>query len=257
MYLFGALLIFGLMTVLWLISLSLRDASIVDIFWGFGFVCATWFYFTGTPEGFLGRKWLLSSLATLWGLRLALHIFFRNLGKGEDFRYRKWRDEAGQKWWWQSYFKVFMLQGLILWLVSAPLLAGQTNPAPSRLTWLDYAGLVAWGIGFYFEAMGDWQLARFKANPANRGRLLTGGVWRFTRHPNYFGDAAQWWGFFLIAAAAGGWWSVYSPILMTFLLVRISGVAMLERSLAESKPGYKEYVESTSAFIPWFPANKT
>ncbi len=121
------------------------------------------------------------------------------------------------------------------------------------LTWLDDLGLVVWGIGFFFEAVGDWQLARFKARPENKGKVLNRGVWRYTRHPNYFGDAAQWWGFFLIAAAASAYWTVYSPILMTLLLVRVSGVALLEKTLKDTKPGYKEYVESTNAFVPWFP----
>ena len=252
-YLYGACLILGLMVTLWLLSLWLRDASIVDIFWGLGFVCVAWLYFALTPQGFSARKGVLSLLVTVWGLRLSVHIFLRNRGKGEDFRYRGWREQAGGKWWWQSFFKVFLLQGVLLWVISAPLLAAQISPIPAGLTWLDYAGLVLWVIGFAFEAVGDWQLRRFKADPANRGKLYTGGVWRYTRHPNYFGDAALWWGFFMIAAAAGGWWSVFSPLLMTFLLVRVSGVAMLEKSLAQAKPGYAEYIRTTSAFIPWFP----
>lgn len=247
----------GLMTALWLVSLAVRDASIVDVFWGLGFVCAAWLYFALTPQGFPARKGLLCLLVTVWGLRLALHIYFRNRGKGEDYRYRQWREGAGGKWWWQSFFKVFLLQGILLWVISTPLLAAQLNPSPAVLIWLDYAGLLVWAIGFYFEAVGDWQLMRFKANPANRGKLLNSGVWRTTRHPNYFGDAAQWWGFFLIAAAAGGWWSVFSPLLMTFLLLRVSGVALLEKSLAGAKPGYQEYIETTSAFIPWFPKKRT
>ena len=249
----AALVILGLMIALWLISLLLKDSSIVDIFWGTGFVITAWFYFFLTPDGFVARKWLIVILTTIWGLRLSIHILLRNWGHGEDYRYQQWRQEAGSNWWWRSFFKVFLLQGALMWIISAPLLAAQSNPNPARLIWLDYLGAILWGIGFFFEAVGDWQLARFRANPDNKGKLLNTGLWRYTRHPNYFGDAAQWWGFYLIAAAAGGYWTIFSPIIMTLLLRRVSGVTMLEKSLKESKPGYKEYVETTNTFIPWFP----
>ncbi|MGD8752968.1 MAG: DUF1295 domain-containing protein [Anaerolineales bacterium] len=252
----AALVILGLMTALWLISLRLRDASIVDIFWGAGFVITAWVYFALTPDGYLVRKWLIALITTIWGLRLTIHIFVRNWGHGEDFRYQKWRQEGGAKWWWQSFFKVFLLQGVLMWIISAPLLAAQVSASPARLVWLDFVGLIAWVIGFFFEAVGDWQLVRFKANPENKGKLLKTGLWRYTRHPNYFGDALQWWGFYLIAAAAGGIWSIFSPILMTLLLRNVSGVTMLESTLKDSKPGYREYVETTNAFIPWFPREK-
>jgi steroid 5-alpha reductase family enzyme len=249
----AALVILGLMIALWLISLLLKDSSIVDIFWGTGFVITAWFYFFLTPDGFVARKWLIVILTTIWGLRLSIHILLRNWGHGEDYRYQQWRQEAGSNWWWRSFFKVFLLQGALMWIISAPLLAAQSNPNPARLIWLDYLGAILWGIGFFFEAVGDWQLARFRANPDNKGKLLNSGLWYYTRHPNYFGDAAQWWGFYLIAAAAGGYWTIFSPIIMTLLLRRVSGVTMLEKSLKESKPGYKEYVETTNTFIPWFP----
>jgi steroid 5-alpha reductase family enzyme len=254
-YAIGGLVVFGLMILLWLVSLILKDSSIVDIFWGSGFVIAAWVYFALTPDGFAARKWLLVSLVTVWGLRLTVHLFNRNWGKGEDFRYQKWREEAGDSWWWRSFFKVFLLQGLFMWLISAPTLAAQISPSPERLIWLDWLTIPVWLVGFAFEAGGDWQLQRFKADPANKGKLLTSGFWRYTRHPNYFGDALQWWGFYLLALAAGGWWTLFSPIIMTFLLRNVSGVTMLEKSLKDSKPGYKEYVESTNAFIPWFPKN--
>ncbi len=252
-YAIAALVILGLMVALWLLSLVLKDSSIVDIFWGTGFVITAWFYFFLTPDGYAARKWLIVILATIWGLRLSIHILRRNWGHGEDYRYQKWRQEAGSSWWWRSFFKVFLLQGALMWIISAPLLAAQFSPSPARLIWLDYLGAILWGIGFFFEAVGDWQLARFRAVPGNKGKLLNTGLWRYTRHPNYFGDATQWWGFYLIAAAAGGYWTIFSPIIMTLLLRRVSGVTMLEKSLKESKPGYKEYVETTNAFIPWFP----
>jgi len=254
-FLAAGLFIWTAVTIVWTISLIIRDSSIVDIFWGLGFVALYWFialFWLGA--GMLGaRQILLGILLTIWGLRLSIYIGRRNWGKGEDFRYARWREEAGSAWWWRSYFKVFLLQGTIMWLVSLPLLVTLASSAPQTLTWLDGLALSVWLVGFIFEAGGDWQLARFKADPDNRGKLMTSGLWRYTRHPNYFGDAVQWWGFYLFALAAGAWWSIISPLLMTFLLRRVSGVAMLERTLKESKPGYKAYINQTNAFFPGRP----
>lgn len=256
-YAVAALVILGYMAVLWIASLILKNSSIVDIFWGAGFVLANWVYFALAPDGFLARKWLVSILVTIWGLRLSLYILWRNWGEPEDFRYRKWRKEEGKRWWWFSFFKVFLLQGFLMWIISAPLLAAQISSTPARLTALDLLAVVVWFIGFFFEAVGDWQMARFKANPANKGKVLNTGVWRYTRHPNYFGDATQWWGYYLLAtAASGGFWTIFGPILMTTLLLRVSGVALLERTLKETKPQYKEYIETTSAFVPWPPRRR-
>lgn len=252
----AALIILGMMFSLWLISLRLRDSSIVDIFWGLGFVITTWVYFSFTPDGFFIRKLLITLLTTIWGLRLSIHILLRNWGHGEDFRYKRWRQESGKNWWWYSLFKVFALQGLLMWIISIPLLAAQVSPAPAKFTWLDFIGVFLWGIGFTFEAVGDWQLSRFKSNPDNRGKLLKTGLWRFTRHPNYFGETTLWWGVYLIAAAAGGYWAILSPVLMTYLLLNLSGVALLEKTLQETKPGFTDYIETTNAFFPGFPRKK-
>ena len=151
---------------------------------------------------------------------------------------------------------MFLLQAALAWIVSTPLAVAQHAANPGRLTSLDWIGLLLWLIGFAFEAGGDLQLARFKRDPANKGKVFDRGFWRYTRHPNYFGDATQWWGYYLIAAAAGGWWTVFSPVLMTLLLLRVSGVALLEKTLVVTKPQYRAYVESTSAFLPWFPKRK-
>ncbi len=252
----AALVILGLMTLLWIISLILRDSSIVDIFWGAGFVISNWVYFALAPDGFPARKWLISTLVTIWGLRLSGYILYRNWGKGEDYRYQEMRENAEGKWWWQSYFQVFVLQGFLMWVISIPLLAAHISPTPARLTAVDYAAIMVWAIGFFFEAVGDLQMTLFKADPSNRGQVLNTGVWRYTRHPNYFGDATQWWAYYLIALAAGGWWTIFSPVVMTFMLLRVSGVALLEKSLTETKPKYKEYIETTSAFVPWFPKKR-
>lgn len=239
-------IILGLMTLLWLLSLAIKDSSIVDIFWGTCFAIAGWVYFA-LADGLPARKWLIAILLTVWGLRLSIHIFRRNHGKPEDFRYQNWRNEHGSRWWWWSFFQVFALQGILLWIVSAPILAAQISESP--LNWIDAVGIFVWLIGFIFEAGGDWQLARFKANPANKGKLMTTGLWSLTRHPNYFGDATVWWGHYLIGAAAGGWWTFFGPIVMTFLLMRVSGVAMLEKTM-NAKPGYEAYMQNTPAFFP-------
>jgi steroid 5-alpha reductase family enzyme len=247
------------MTLLWLLSLKLRDTSIVDLFWGFGFVAVYWIGFILVHSGIIAsqpvstRQLLVGFLLTIWGLRLTLHILFRNWGHGEDFRYALWRGEAGQAWWWRSYFKVFLLQGFILWLVSWPLLAVLAGRSSPSLGLLDLLAVLVWGIGFFFEAVGDYQLRSFKNKPTNKGQLLTSGLWRYTRHPNYFGDALVWWGIYLFAAASGAWLTIFSPFIMTFLLLRVSGVAMLERTLRETKPGYATYIARTNAFFPGWP----
>lgn len=242
-----------LMTFLWVTSIFLKNVSIVDLFWGIGFVISSVVYFVLT-DGFFTRKILLMILVTVWGLRLSIYLAWRNWGKGEDFRYREFRRQYGEKrYWWISYFQTFLLQGVLMWLISAPLLGAQFNQSQDTLNVFDFAGIFLWVIGFLFEAGGDWQLARFKSNRSNRGRILRTGFWRFTRHPNYFGDAAVWWGFGLLSVSAGSYIPVLGSVLMTLLIVKVSGVALLEKTLKSDKPEYADYVEKTSAFIPWFP----
>ena len=248
---YAGILIIGMMFALWILSLLLKNASIVDIFWGLGFIAVAWFGLA-LADGFLPRKLLIYSLTTIWGLRLALHIGIRNWGQPEDFRYAAWRQESGANWWWYSFFKVFLLQGVLMWIISTPLLAAQTPALPSTLTWIDMLGASLWTFGLLFESVGDLQLARFKRKAENKGKLLTTGLWKYTRHPNYFGEAVLWWGCYLIALAAGAWWTVFSPILITWLLLRVSGVAMLERTM-KLKPGYEEYMQKTNAFLPGRP----
>jgi len=252
-YLYGLLLVWALMTLLWCISVAKKDAGIADIFWGAGFVILAGYYLIMTSPLEV-RSLMVFCLAFVWGIRLSVHIFLRNRGKGEDYRYKQFRERYGKdSYWWISYFQVFMLQGLLMWLVSAPLLGAMANSRNSSLNLLDLAALLTWAIGFAFEAGGDYQLARFKSDPSNQGKLLTTGFWKYTRHPNYFGDAAAWWGFGLFAVASGSYGTPLGSVLMTLLLIKVSGVAMLERSLRDTKPGYGEYVRKTNAFIPWFP----
>lgn len=249
----GLGVVFAYMTFLWLVSLALKDASIVDIFWGLGFIIALATYFVA-GDGWMARKLLVLVLVTVWGLRLSGYILWRNSGQGEDFRYRRIREAAGASFWWRSYFQVFLMQGLLLWVISAPLLAAQHNSEPDGWAITDALGAAVWALGFFFEAVGDWQMARFKADPANKGKVMRHGLWRYTRHPNYFGDATLWWGYFIIAAGTtDGWVTAFGPAIMTVLLMRVSGVALLERSLKREKPEYADYIARTSAFVPWLP----
>ncbi len=254
--LISGLAILGFFFLLWIISIPLKNSSIVDIFWGAGFVIVAWLVFFLTPEGYLPRKIILVSLVTIWGLRLTIHILLRNWGKPEDFRYQKWREDSGRIWWFKSFFQVFLLQGILMWIISTPLVFTLQSNSGHHLAILDFLAILVWVIGFLFESMGDIQLTRFKKDPSNKGKVLDSGVWHYTRHPNYFGDSAQWWGYYLLALTAGGWWTIFSPILMTFMLLRVSGVALLEKTLAVTKPQYKDYIEATSPFIPWFPKRK-
>jgi steroid 5-alpha reductase family enzyme len=246
----------AMITLVWIVSLLKRDASIIDIFWGAGFALLAWFYLASTDHH-TTRAYLVAALVTLWGLRLSLHILRRNWGKGEDYRYAEMRAHNPNTFPWRSLVTVFWLQAVLLWAIAMPLLRGVTNPSPEQLTWLDIVGTLVFAVGFAFEAVGDWQLARFKRDPANEGEVLDRGLWRYTRHPNYFGDSVVWWGLFLIAAATpGSLWTIYSPIVMTFLLMRVSGVSLLEQHLREAKPAYRDYVRRTSAFFPWFPKSE-
>lgn len=252
-YLNGIMVIMGCLTALWLLSLVIKDASIIDIFWGLGFVIVGWTYtyLIGWEEAGLRAK-VFMGMVSLWGLRLAIYLASRNLGKGEDYRYKAWREENGKNWWWLSYIRVFVLQGFILWIVSSIFVP--TLMVKGDLGWLEYLGIALWAVGLYFEAVGDWQLTQFKKNPANVGKVMNKGLWKYTRHPNYFGDAVMWWGLFCFCLAhPQGLFYIFSPIFMTLLLLKVSGVAMLERKLKVSKPQYKDYMEKTSAFVPMIP----
>lgn len=255
-FLTAAAVILGAMTLLWLVSVWKRDASIVDLFWGPAFVIVAWVYrLLGAEPGVL-RQQLLLALVTLWGLRLGLYLTWRNHGKGEDYRYRQMREKQGDGFWWTSFFRVFLLQGVLVLVISLPYLVVQVPELEPGWHWTTAVGLVLWTAGFLFESIGDGQLARFKADPSNQGKVLRLGLWRYTRHPNYFGDFLVWWGYFAIALGAPhGWWTLPCPLLMSFFLLKVSGVALLEKTIGERRPEYRDYVESTRAFFPWFPKN--
>jgi steroid 5-alpha reductase family enzyme len=231
----------------WLLSLPLRNVSIVDSMWSLMFLLAALSYAAGQASPG-PRAWLVIALVGLWSIRLAAYIAWRNHGQGEDFRYQRIRAGNQPGFAFKSLYIVFGLQAALAWVISIPLLAAINSTTP--LGWLDAIGAALWLVGMVFEAGGDWQLLRFRRNPANQGRVLDSGLWRYTRHPNYFGDFCVWWGLFLIALAAGGWWSVAGPLLMSFLLLEVSGVALLEKDIGERRPAYRDYVRRTNAFFP-------
>ena len=248
--LIGLAVVLVAMTLLWVVSLLREDTSIVDPFWGPGFAIVTVAYLLA--DGRFGDRGLLTLvLVTAWAVRLGYHLLKRNFREGEDARYRKWREEAGAAWPLRSLFTVFWLQALLLWGVSMPLLGSVRSTA--RLGALDLVGTVVFLIGLTIESLADLQLARFKADPSNRGRVLDSGLWRYSRHPNYFGEFVLWWGLYVVAAAGGAYWTVVGALLISFLLLRVSGVTLLERSLKETKPQYAEYVRRTSSFVLWPP----
>jgi len=252
-YIQAVLVILIFMTALWIVSVVIKNVSIVDLFWGFGFVLINAFYFLKT-DGFETRKFIMLALVSIWGLRLSAYLAWRNIGKGEDFRYKEFRKNYGEnRYWWISYFQTFLLQGILMWLISAPLLGAQFYGQNNSLSIFDFSGIVFWIIGFSFETGGDFQLASFKADPSNKGKVLDKGFWRYTRHPNYFGDSSVWWGYGFICLASGSYLPILGSLLMTALIIKVSGVVLLEKSLKDQKPQYKEYIEKTSAFIPWFP----
>ena len=250
-------LIAGLFGLLWLVSLTIRDASIVDPAWGTAFVVIAWASFVRHPSpapGAVDLSALVLAMVTAWGLRLSIYLAWRNLGKGEDFRYVRMRARFGPRFPIVSLFVVFLFQAVLAWVVALPVQVAQATIADAAFRTIDWllvgSGVLLWAVGLAFETIGDLQLARFKASPANKGRVMDRGLWRYTRHPNYFGDFCAWWGIFLVCAATGAWWTVIGPIVMSILLIRVSGVALLEQTIGERRPGYAEYVRRTSAFFP-------
>lgn len=245
------LLLFAYMTIWFTIALKKRDNGIADVAWGLGFVLVAWVSFWLVPTPDVPRKWLLNILVTIWGVRLAGYIYIRNQKKeGEDFRYKKWREDWGDNWVMRSFLQVFMLQGFLLFLISLPIIATNMVTA-AALNGLDGLGIALFTIGFLFEAIADYQLYVFKNEAANKGKIMTTGLWQYSRHPNYFGETLVWWGIYILALnSVFPYITLISPILITFLLTRVSGVPMLE-SKYKNNPEYKAYREQTSAFIPW------
>jgi steroid 5-alpha reductase family enzyme len=236
------------MSLWFIVSLIKKRNDVADVGWGLGFVLLTWasFYLSGAGEW---RELMVGLMVSVWGLRLAWHIYRRNKGKVEDYRYKQWRIDWGKWFYLRSYLQVYLLQGILLFLIVLPVLVINKNSGLS-LGMLDFVGVAIWLLGFCFEAIGDAQLKKFIKNPENKGKLMQGGLWAYTRHPNYFGEVTQWWGIWLVALSVpGGIWAIIGPLTITILILKISGIPMLEKKMAEN-PEFAEYKRKTSIFIP-------
>jgi steroid 5-alpha reductase family enzyme len=244
-------LVMAFMFLVFILAQILKDNSIIDIAWGLGFVLVAWFLFFFYPPAY-PRKVILLLLVSIWGIRLAAYIFLRRRGKAEDFRYRAFRTKWKRYFFLKMFFKIFMFQGILLTVISIPVIL-VSGSEPSPLGIFDYSGMLVFGVGFLFEAIADHQKSVFKRLPENSGRLMTRGLWRFSRHPNYFGESLLWWGIWILSLSVPtGWIGIISPALLTYLLVFVSGIPMLEKSYA-GRPDFIEYKARTSVFIPWFP----
>lgn len=247
-YITLALVLLAYMTLWFVVSIVKKRNDVADVAWGLGFVLLAWVsYFLGESDNL--RSLIVVALVTVWGVRLASHIARRHRGRPEDFRYAKWRTEWGRWFLLRSYGQVYLLQGTLLFLVVCPVLI-MNSQSGQGWGYLDTLGLLIWGIGFFFESVGDAQLARFIQNPENKGRIMQSGLWRYTRHPNYFGEVTQWWGIWLMALAVpGGLVGIIGPLTITFLILKVSGVPLLEQKMAEH-PDFAEYRRRTSMFVP-------
>ncbi len=245
---YGAALltVFCVVTVLWAVSVPLKDASIIDIFWGPLFVAMVWVLMP-LSAGFTAKTYLISLLVTLWGLRLAYHLASRNLGTGEDKRYQLWRAHGGPNWWLLTYPRIYLFQGAIALVVATPIAAAFYRSEPFTL--LNALGVAVWSVGFVWELLADIQLTRFKAQADNQERILDTGLWGLSRHPNYFGDALQWWGLGLIAFGIPTWWSLIGPAVMTAVFLGISN-DVLEKGMRKRHPAYENYIANTPRFFP-------
>lgn len=242
-----------LLGAFWLASIPLRDVSIVDVAWGIAIALSGWIAY-GIGGGDAGRSLLMVVLVTIWGARLAGYIGLRKLRHpGEDSRYaamrqRSERPDGTSPFILVSLGKVFLLQAALAWVIGLVLVGSGTYDG--ELGWLDLVGVTLWLLGMFFEAGGDAQLARFKRDPSNKGKVMQSGLWRYTRHPNYFGEFCVWWGFYCLALSAGAWWTVIAPLIVTALVTKVSGAAHLEKSTMAERPGYNQYVQRTSGFFP-------
>lgn len=237
----------------WVISLKRKNVTIADSLWGLGFiiiVCITIIQ----SDGFLARRVIVTSAVIIWGLRLFIHITKRGLGKPEDPRYTEWRKEYGDRFPVVSLFRVFLVQGLFMWLIALSIQVALLFPQPESFTIADYAGLGIWIIGFIIESSADRQLAQFIKDPVNMGRVMRYKLWKYSRHPNYFGESVMWWGIYIIACSSEyGFLTVISPILITYTLLKITGVSLMEETMFKGNAEYEEYKRTTSSFFPWFP----
>jgi steroid 5-alpha reductase family enzyme len=254
LYALGLVSTLALATFTWVVSVLKRDVSIVDGVWALMLLAAATVYATGA-EPYTGRTMLILTLVLLWALRLSGHIIHRNWGEPEDRRYRDIRRKYEPYFGLKSLGLIFWFQAGLAWIISMPLWPALTLP----VEWVvfDLLAVTVWTVGMVFEGVGDWQLARFKADPANHGKVMDRGLWRYTRHPNYFGECLIWWGFYCFAVSVGVWWTVVGPILLTYMLLKFSGVTLMEQTIIERRPAYREYIAQTNAFVPGPPKQGT
>ena len=249
-----ALILFLYMSSWFALSVLKKRNDVADVAWGLGFVMLSWASFFLGP-GRAGRGLLAGILVSIWGIRLARHIRARNQGRAEDYRYAQWRKEWGRWFYLRSYAQVYLLQGVLLFWIVFPVLLINQGPGPA-LNYLDFAGVTVWLFGFIFESVGDAQLARFIKDPNNKGQLLQSGLWRYTRHPNYFGEVTQWWGIWLSALSVpNGLIGMIGPLTITVLILKVSGIPLLEKKMTKN-PQFVEYKRRTSMFIPWLPKTR-
>lgn len=240
----SAILLFFFASLWYVLALLKKDNSIADIAWGLGYVLVVWFVHLK-----YGNPFLLCCMVTIWGLRLAVHIGIRNVSTGEDWRYRNWRAEWGRWFYVRSYLQIFILQGFLLWVIALPLM--QVEDAWLEFSIFQWLGISVWLVGFFWETIADWQLMRFKKDASNKGKVMMEGLWQFSRHPNYFGEILVWWGIHLFVLPYGSWWLIVSPLTITFLLNRVSGVPMLEKKYGGNE-AYQKYIRQTNALLPTF-----
>ncbi len=234
----------------WIICTLRSNVTLVDSMWGLFFMLASMVY-AHESSSISQRAGIVLALVAIWALRLSVYLTWRNWGPHEDHRYIAIRKNNEPNFWIKSLYIVFGLQALLAWLISLPLLGA--IHATKAIIWVDFVGIAFWLLGFLWESIADWQLVQFKAQSGNKGKVMDTGLWRFSRHPNYFGEFCIWWGYGLIALSAGAWWSIPAPLLMTMMLLKVSGVALLEKDIGERRPGYAEYIRCTNAFLPWLP----
>ncbi len=247
-YLVLSLLVLVYMTFWFLVSVVKKRNDIADVAWGLGFllIAVVSFYRGGIAWD---RGFLVTFLVALWAFRLSFHIYLRNRGKKEDYRYKKWRESWGKYFFLRSFLQVYLLQGFLMLVIASPIIVVNIYRNGSFF-WLDLLGLLVWAIGFFFETIGDWQLSRFIANPLNKGKIMQSGLWKYTRHPNYFGEVAQWWGLWIIALSVPfGYLSIIGPLVITILILKISGIPLLEKKMEEN-PEFQGYKKRVSVFFP-------
>lgn len=246
-----ALFVWGYMTAGFIISLINKRNDVADVAWGLGFLCIALRAYSLAPHGRATVALVVMVLVAIWGVRLAYHIYTRNHGKPEDYRYAKWRSEWGRWFVLRSYGQVYLLQGLFMYIIALPVMAVQLGNAYT-LGLLEYVGIAVWVVGFVCESTADKQLALFVSDVNNKGKIMQTGLWKYSRHPNYFGEITQWWGIWIVSLGVGAWWAVIGPLTITFLIMFVSGVPMLEKKMAE-KPEFAEYKRRTSVLVPWWP----